>query len=83
MTARLCTKQETHSRSPIFGICLEESCEDSPLACRLCVKQHHQGHLIVSLDYLEKSYQKPEVPPKLNTLISKYDKEGGQLQKQV
>ena len=52
MTAQLCTRSASHARWPILGLCLEESCEATPLACRLCASDFHQGHLIVTYAHM-------------------------------
>lgn len=83
MTARLCSRLESHIDYPIIGICLESNCEDCPLACPLCVKQFHRGHLIVTLEFLSKSYLHAKPPSEFIELVELMKEKEKNLQKRA
>jgi hypothetical protein len=57
MSAMFCTRSPGHASQPVAGLCLEATCEEQPLVCRLCACDHHEGHLIITFNHLQRCVQ--------------------------
>lgn len=75
MLTRSCTRSAAHTGHLVLGVCLEETCEDHSLVCQLCAKEAHQGHLVVTLNYLEQSYRTADSSSEFSQLIKTFGQE--------